>query len=81
MQIQAGVPGTGVGSQGGQLGFDPLRQNQRAALLPSNGAVYLAFGSHGDNQPYHGWLLSYHATTLQQVMALCVTPNGEGGGI
>jgi hypothetical protein len=25
--------------------------------------------------------LGYHATTLQQVMVLCATPNGEGGGI
>jgi hypothetical protein len=81
VQIQASVPGTGVGSQGGRVTFEPLRQNQRPALLLSNGVVYLAFGSHGDNQPYHGWLLGYHATTLQQVVALCTSPNGEGAGI
>jgi hypothetical protein len=70
-----------VGSQGGQVSFSPLRQNQRPALLLSDGVVYIAFGSHGDNQPYHGWLLGYHATTLQQIVVLCMTPNGEGGGI
>jgi len=81
VQIQASVAGTGVGSQGGEVAFDPLRQNQRAALLLSNGVVFVAFGSHGDNQPYHGWLLGYHATTLQQVVVLCATPDGEGAGI
>ena len=81
VQIQASVPGTGVGSQGGQLAFDPLRENQRSALLISNGILYIAFGSHGDIQPYHGWVLAYNAATLQQIWAICTTPNGEGGGV
>ena len=79
--IQATVPGTGVGSSGGQLAFNSLRENQRTALLLHNGVVYMGFGSHGDVQPYHGWLLGYNATTLQLVMAWVATPNGEGGGI
>jgi hypothetical protein len=79
--IQATVPGTGVGSVGGQLAFDQLRENQRTALLLHNGVVYFGFGSHGDVQPYHGWLLGYNATTLQQVFVFNTTPNGEGGGI
>jgi hypothetical protein len=41
----------------------------------------MGFGSHGDNQPYHGWLLGYNATTLQRVFVFNSTPNGEGGGI
>jgi len=79
--IQATVPGTGVGSTGGQLAFDQLRENQRTALLLHNGVVYFGFGSHGDVQPYHGWLLGYNATTLQRVFTFNTTPNGEGGGI
>jgi hypothetical protein len=79
--IQATVPGTGMGSQGGQLSFYALLENQRPALLLSNGVVYIAFSSHGDNQPYHGWVLGYNATTLQQSMAFCVTANGEGAGV
>jgi hypothetical protein len=79
--IQATVPGTGAGSSGGQVSFMPLRENQRPALLLNNGVVYIAFGSHGDQQPYHGWVLGYTASTLQQTFAYCVTPNGEGGGV
>jgi concanavalin A-like lectin/glucanase superfamily protein/centrosomal CEP192-like protein len=79
--LQASVPGNGQGSVGGNVPFDALRENQRPALLLSAGVVYIGFGSHGDNQPYHGWVLGYNATTLQQVMAFNVSPNGEGGGI
>ena len=79
--IQASVPGTGMGSQGGTLSFVPLRQNQRTALLLSNGVVYLGFSSRGDQEPFHGWVLGYNATTLQQVLAYCTTPNGDDGGV
>jgi hypothetical protein len=79
--IQASVTGTGNGSVGGTVPFDPLRENQRTALLLYNGIVYMGFGSHGDNQPYHGWLLGYNATTLQRVLVFNSTPNQEGGGI
>jgi hypothetical protein len=79
--IQASVPGTGVGAVNGTLSFNQLRENQRTALLLHNGVVYFGFGSHGDVQPYHGWLLGYNATTLQRVLVFNATPNGEGGGI
>jgi len=79
--LQASVPGTGVGSQGGNVPFNALHENQRPALLLNNGVVYIAFGSHGDVQPYHGWVLGYNAATLQQVFAFNATPNNEGAGI
>ena len=63
------------------MAFDPLRENQRPGLLLSNGVVYFAFGSHGDHTPWHGWILGYNATTLQQVMDYNATPNDNGGGI
>jgi len=79
--IQASVSGSGEGSQGGQLSFDPLRENQRPALLLSNGNVYIGWGSHGDQHPWHGWVIAYNASTLQQAAAYCVSPDGYGGGI
>ncbi|HEY7291368.1 MAG TPA: putative collagen-binding domain-containing protein [Vicinamibacterales bacterium] len=79
--IQASVSGTGDGAAGGRVAFISLHENQRSALLLNNGVVYIAFASHGDNPPYHGWVLGYSASTLQQVMTFNSTPNGEGGGI
>src|SRR5262249_38995949 len=46
-----------------------------------NGIVYIGFGSHCDNNPFHGWLLGYNASTLAQVSVFMTTPNGEWGGI
>lgn len=80
--IQASVAGTGGGAQGGQVAFDPLKQNQRAALLLSGGNVWIAWASHCDFGPYHGWLLGYNASNIQQQTAVFNnTPNGDLGGI
>jgi hypothetical protein len=79
--IQAQVNGTGDGTDGrGHVPFDPLRQNQREALALANGIVYIAFASHGDIVPWHGWLLGYSASNLTQVFAYNSTPNTFGGG-
>ena len=61
--------------------FDPLLENQRAALLLDNGNVYVAFASHHELGDYHGWLFSYDAATLQQNSAFNVTPTILHGGI
>jgi legume-like lectin family protein/chitobiase/beta-hexosaminidase-like protein len=79
--IQASVPGTGSGSTTGTLPFIPQWENQRPGLLLMNGFVYIGFASHGDNGPWHGWILSYNAATLQQAGAWCTSPNGIGGGL
>lgn len=39
--------------------FDPLVHMQRPALLLNNSTVYLAFGSHGDHNTWHGWVMAY----------------------
>lgn len=79
--ISASVPGTGNGAVGGVLPFDALHENQRVGLLLRNGVVYMAFASHGDHQPYHGWILGYDAATLAQSLVFCLTPDGEGAGV
>jgi hypothetical protein len=80
--IQASVTGTGDGTDGfGHVPFNPLTENQRAGLLLLNGAVYIAWASHGDNPPYHGWVIGYNAQTLQQAGVFNATPNGSDGGI
>ncbi len=79
--IQATVAGTGSGSVGGQLPFEPLRQNNRAGLLLLNGIVYAGFSSLEDIDPFHGWILGYDENTLQQVRVFCTTPNGQHGGV
>jgi hypothetical protein len=79
--IDASVAGIGDDSVLGSIRFNPLRHLNRPALLLSNGYLYVAFGSHGDNRPYHGWVLSYDAATLQQVGVFNVTPDGWGGSV
>jgi uncharacterized protein (TIGR03437 family) len=78
--IQAAVDGTGSGGSNGKIAFDPLQHIQRPGLLLANGAVYVCFGSHGDQSPYHGWIMSYDAGNLSHSFGVYMsTPNGDGG--
>jgi hypothetical protein len=79
--ITASVPGTGDGNASGIVSFDPRRNNQRQGLALVNGIVYIAWASHCDWNPYHGWILGYDKTTLQQKIIYNDTPNGEAGGL
>jgi hypothetical protein len=79
--VQASVNGSGDGSSGNIVQFNPAREMQRSALLLSGGVVYLAWASYCDLPPYHGWLIGYDAQTLQQVSVFNATPNGRDGGI
>jgi len=81
--LQASVPGTTLPNDGnGNVLFQSLRQNQRAALLLSNGVVSVAFSSHCTIRPYQGWVLAYDAATLDPLGAFNAVPNdskGKGG--
>ena len=81
VEVAASVSGSGFGSSGGRLTFYAPIENQRSAVTLVNGIVYLAFGSHEDNGPYHGWLLGYDAKTLGQVQVFNDTPNSGQAGI
>ena len=78
--------GTGDGNVGGVVQFNALRENNRPALSLVNGQVYAEWASHGDNGPYHGWVVEWNVTNLStqgMVLAgvLCTDPNGGEGGI
>ena len=81
VSISASVPGVGSGSSGGTLSFSPLWENNRPALGLFNGNIYIAFGSHGDNGPWHGWVLVYNETTLAQTAAMCTSPAFYGSAV
>ena len=76
--VQAQFPGHADGSN--KVVFEPHREAQRASLLLQNGLVYIAWASHCDIGPYHGWLMAYDAQTLQQKSVWNSTPNGGLGG-
>jgi hypothetical protein len=81
VQITATVSGSGDGSSGGQVTFSPLWTNQRPGLDYYNGYVYIAYSSHGDISPFHGWLFVYDAATLKQTATLCLSPSDKGASV
>lgn len=76
VQIQASTS-----THNGTVSFNTLMENQRPALLLSNGVVYIAWASHCDNAPWHGWVIGYNETTLQQSGVFSTTPDGSDGGV
>jgi len=83
------VPGTGDVGDGstcsassGNVPFCPLKEGQRAGLALVGGNVYVAWASHGDNQPYHGWIMRFNASNVPQAPAVFSdSPNGRESGI
>lgn len=73
--VQASYPGTGDG--GSTVVLEPKNYKQRPGLLLLNGVVYTGWSSHCDEFQYHGWLIGYDATTLQQATVYNNTPNGQ----
>jgi hypothetical protein len=73
--ISASVPT----AAGGTNLFDPAQYEERAALLLSNGSIYVSFTSHCDAPPYSGWIVSYAETTLAQTGVLNVAQNSNAG--
>lgn len=78
--ISGSVPGHGEGSSGGILSFDPLMETNRPGLLLLGNSVVIGWASNCDNSPFHGWLMAYGKSTLQQQAIWASTPNGNAGG-
>jgi len=74
VRLQASV----LGGTGSTVTWDPHWENQRPGLLLLHGIVYIGFAAHGDQGPWHGWILAYNAATLQQTGAFCTTSHGSG---
>lgn len=53
--------------------FNNLTQVNRPALLLSNGNIYIAFGSNGNNGVEQGWVIAYSAVT-----STSITPQFRG---
>jgi hypothetical protein len=75
--VTASVAGTGVDSTNGVVNFIPQNHMNRPGLTLANGVVYVAYGSYGDTDPYHGWVIGFNATNLQQLTnySFASTPN------
>ena len=78
--ISGSVPGAGEGAEDGDDGltltFDPLKQNQRSALTLSNGMIYVTYASHGDVDPYNGWVFAFNKTSLKKIETFVTAPDG-----
>jgi hypothetical protein len=84
LAITATVPGNAYDA-GATQSLDAPKHAQRPALLLLDGVVYLAFASHEDCQPYHGWILGYRydtsAKTFSQSAVFNASMDGREAGI
>jgi hypothetical protein len=83
--ISGSVPGnsadsTLVGSER-VITFNPKMQMQRPGLALANGVVLVAWATHEDMTPSHGWIMGYDAATLAQVATFAVVRDSYLGGI
>ncbi len=69
------ISATSISNLGKRVDFNSLHQKNRPGLLLLNGVVYMGFGSNYCNDANTGWVLSYDATTLQQVGAFNTNPD------
>ena len=75
VSIDSNISVSGTCEGGTSISFNALRENQRPGLALINGVVYVAWASHGDVDPYHGWVIGYNASSLARTALLITTPN------
>ena len=81
VEIHAEVKGDKFLGIKGTIAFDPLHENQRAALLLTGGKVVVTWASSCDERPYYGWVIAYDAHTLAQAGVVNLSPNAGESGI
>jgi hypothetical protein len=75
------VLGTGAASKNDTVFFDPIKHNQRSAMLLFDGVVYACWASFCDRDPYHGWIMGFDVSTYKLKYTYNTTRNGSEGGI
>lgn len=78
VDIEGSVQGTGAASKNGMITLDHYMHIQRPALTWTAGRIVIGFGSHGDTNPYHGWIFSYDAASLTRLGVYNLSPNSAG---
>ena len=87
--ISGSVPAHSPDSIAGLLAFNARQQMQRPALLadPFKKELFIAFGSHQDTRPWHGWIFKFQADAEGSLAAAqsrsiwTSTPGALGGAI
>jgi hypothetical protein len=78
------VPGNGGESSGGAnplVPFSAEKESDRMSLQLVGNIVYVAFASHADFRPYHGWVIGFDKTALQPIKVFNTAPNADGVAI
>jgi hypothetical protein len=88
--INASVAGNACDNVNGTITFNSASQQNRSALMYANGVLYIGFASINDtprcpNPSFHGWILGYNASNIQQQVSIFntsrnVSGNGSGPG-
>ncbi|HTT25273.1 MAG TPA: hypothetical protein VMG82_40540, partial [Candidatus Sulfotelmatobacter sp.] len=65
---------------GTTVAFNPKTQNQRPGLALVNGVVYVTWASHGDVNPFHGWVVGYRTSDLSISGIFNTSPTSTGVG-
>ena len=80
LKIQARIETKSLRIFTSRVEFNPLLENQRAALLLVNGRVLITWASSCDVGPYYGWVMAYDAHTMAPAGVLNLSPDeGESG--
>jgi hypothetical protein len=75
------VTGSGDGTSGGKLVFDPIKHQNRVGLTLYQGVLTVGFASHCDQNNYHGWVLRFDTTSSPiRPLAPYMTNPGTGHG-